>query len=484
LSDIKRDIVAKRLARVAQEGFSLGHPVPAQREVPLVAFDRPPFVICEVKRRSPSRGEIQGDLDAVAQARRYVEAGVKTISVLTEEDYFSGSLQDLMDVKKAFPDVAVLRKDFLVRREDLDVAFRAGADAVLLIASLLSADELADLKTWGESLGLAVFVEVHDAADVAKARPLKPRFTGINCRNLGDFSIDRALPLKVRPLVDWTTRLVFESGISRLEEASWAGESGFQGVLVGEGAVRNPGLARELATGFRPPSVHHPSDDVSFWSRLYSRLRPGRPLVKICGLAHRQDAELAQELGADLLGFILAPSPRRVDAGFLRSLRAIRALKVGVVTMGPHEPVPDELVDLLDDGLLDALQFHGQETPALVDIWASRGYKAVRANSSAALGPFQKGIAPRILADAFVKDSEGRILTGGTGQRIPNDVLATLGSQTLWLAGGLGPENIAEVIHTWHPELIDASSSLEAVPGHKDPAKLKAYFQEIDHACL
>jgi indole-3-glycerol phosphate synthase/phosphoribosylanthranilate isomerase len=115
-SDIKRDIVCRRLERIATEGFELGHPVPATRQAPLVPFDRPPFVICEVKRRSPSKGVIAGDLDAVAQARRYVEAGVKTISVLTEEDQFGGSLADLMDVKNAFPEIAVLRKDFLVKK--------------------------------------------------------------------------------------------------------------------------------------------------------------------------------------------------------------------------------------------------------------------------------------------------------------------------------------------------------------------------------
>ena len=483
MTDIKRDIVAKRLDRISREGYTFGHAVPAARNVPLVPFGRSPFVICEVKRRSPSRGDIHTGLNAVSQARHYVEAGIQTISVLTEEDYFSGSLQDLMDVKAAFPQTAILRKDFLTAPEDLEVSYRAGADAVLLIASLLTAKELADLKLYAEQLGLTVFVEVHDEEDIARARPLKPSFTGINCRNLGNFFLDRAIPLKVRPHVDWTTKLVFESGIFRPEEATWCAQAGFQGILVGEGAVREPRLASQLVNTFSPPWAHHPVDRPSFWSRLYERARPGRPLVKICGLAHRQDVELADELGADVLGFIFASSPRKVEAGFVRTL-STRALKVGVVALGPHDTLPEEIADLLEEGILDAVQFHGQEPPALVDAWAERGYKAVGADTPAAFTPYLDGVAPRLLADAFAKDSEGRLLTGGTGQRIPDDVLTALGPRPLWLAGGLGPDNIAQVLSRWKPELVDASSRLEASPGHKDPVKLRQYFQEIDHACV
>jgi len=499
VEDIKRAIVARRLERIATEGYTLGHPVPATRQVPVVLFDQGAFVICEVKRKSPSKGVIAGDLDAVAQARRYVEAGVRTISVLTEEDQFGGSLQDLMDVKNAFPDVAVLRKDFLVRREDLDVAHRAGADAVLLIASLLGAVELADLKAYAEGLGLAVFLEVHDAEDVARVRPLKPAFTGINCRDLTDFSIDRAIPLKVRPLIDWPTKVVYESGIFRVDEAQWAGASGFQGVLVGEGAVRNPGLAAVLVDGFRP------TPGLSFWAKLYARgagfhaeqsnspttataeapsasdqaidQAPPRPFVKICGLTTTADVALADELGADLVGFIFAEaSPRRVTPEFVRSVPPTRALKVGVVQLARGSGVPDEVADLVDESFLDALQFHGDEDPELVDAWSTHGYKAVGLAGEASYAPWTGTAAPRILVDAG---------SGGTGQPVADAELTILaatpwGGRRLWLAGGLGPETVAAAVATWRPELVDASSRLESSPGHKEPDKLRRFFAELD----
>lgn len=479
MADIKRDIVARRLERIAVEGYEMGHPVPAVRQVPLVPFDRAPFVICEVKRRSPSKGVIAGGLDAVAQARLYVEAGVKTISVLTEEDQFGGSLQDLMDVKNAFPDTAVLRKDFLVRPEDLDVAWRAGADAVLLIASILSPAELSSLKAHAEGLGLAVFLEVHDEEDCRKAAPLQPAFTGINCRDLGDFSIDRAIPLMTRRFVTWPTRLVFESGIFRPEEAGWAGEAGFQGVLVGEGAVRDPSLAGRLVKAFHPDASLHPDPTPSFWARLYARRKGVRPLVKICGLAHYDDVALADELGADLVGFILAPSKRQVDVPFVRRAPKTRALRVGVVQLAPGETVADEIAALIDEGHLDALQFHGTEDPVLVDAWASCGYKAVGLAGEASWRPWAGGVAPRLLADAG---------TGGTGKPVADEELAAFssspyGGKRLWLAGGLTADTIAAKIERWRPELVDASSGLEESPGHKDPAKLRHFFKEIARVC-
>jgi len=485
VSDIKQAIVARRLERIAVEGYTFGHAVPATRRVPLVPFDRAPFVICEVKRKSPSKGVIAGGLDAVGQARHYVEAGVKTISVLTEEDYFGGSLADLMDVKNAFPQIAVLRKDFLVRREDIDVAWRAGADAVLLIASILTAVELADLKAHAEGLGLAVFLEVHDEADCLKAAPLRPAYTGINCRDLTDFSIDRAIPLMTKRYIDWSTRLVFESGIFRPEEAVWAGQAGFQGVLVGEAAVKDPALAARLTAQFHPEATHHPDPKAGFWSKLYAARgsyaeQPNtpvrKPLIKICGLAHYDDVVLADELGADLLGFVLAPSKRQVDAAFVGHCPKTRALKVGVVQLKPGESVPEEIAALVDEGHLDALQFHGHEDHTLVDAWAHNAYKAVGLAGPLSWQSWEKAVPPRLLADAG---------SGGTGMPVPDEELAALsssplGGRRLWLAGGLTPDTVAAKIELWRPELIDASSGLEESPGHKDPAKLRHFFKEVE----
>jgi indole-3-glycerol phosphate synthase/phosphoribosylanthranilate isomerase len=201
--------------------------------------------------------------------------------------------------------------------------------------------------------------------------------------------------------------------------------------------------------------------------------------VKICGLAHYDDVVLADDEGADLVGFILAVSKRRVDADFVRHSPKTRALRVGVVQLGPGQSVPDDVEALVDEGILDALQFHGQEDPALVDLWADRGYKAVGLDGPSSWQPWTATLAPRILVDRG---------SGGSGRSISDEELASLssspfGGPRLWLAGGLAPDNVAERILRWRPELIDVSGGVEESPGRKAPVKLRRYLKEINNVC-
>ena len=267
------EIVAGRRRRVRAEGPELGETVPFRREQPLVPLLAPeagtaPLLVCEIKRRSPSRGAISPGLDAVAQARRYVAAGVRAVSVLTEPDHFGGTLADLIAVKAAFPQLSVLRKDFLLDASDLEVSWRAGADAVLLLAACLSARELADLHARAAALGMTPLVEVHDAADLAKARVVRPPLTGINSRDLTTFEVDTTLPARLRPAVDWPTTLLFESGIHCAEDAAFARAAGFDGVLVGEAVVRRPRLVAELRQVLA--ATPSPSGRRPFWERVFA----------------------------------------------------------------------------------------------------------------------------------------------------------------------------------------------------------------------
>ncbi len=469
--NILEEILTRRLDRIHAEGAELGHLVPLGRQAPLNRFLRSPEVICEIKKRSPSRGDIDAGLNVVVQAEHYYKSGVRTVSVLTEEDRFGGSLADLMAVKKAFPDLAVLRKDFLALPEDIEVSFRAGADAVLLIAGMLEDDALNALYLQARGLGMAVLVEVHSEADVEKARRFKPRFTGINCRDLVTFQIDPALPLKIKNHIDWHTRVVFESGIFSASQANWTSASGFHGVLVGEGAVRDPKLAGSLTREYLPAGL------PGFWGRLFARKREKFPLVKICGLTRSEDVFLADGLGADMVGFILTESPRRVTASWVRGLPGTRALKVGVVRLGKEGPVPGEISDLLAEGSLDALQFHGEEAVGLLEQWMNYGYKTISPKNTEEVKQWDGVWPPRILLDAFVPGQ-----AGGTGKLIQKELLQELAGRPLWLAGGLNPGNVGAIISDFKPELIDVSSGLESLPGVKDHDKMHRYFEEIQHA--
>lgn len=505
--NIRDTIVRRRRERIQDEGHSFGSNIPEVRTAPVQPFDGANFVIGEIKRKSPSRGSFAPNLDPVEQARRYYEAGIRTVSVLTEEDHFQGSLEDLLSVKAAFPDMAVLRKDFLVDVEDISTSYRAGADAVLLIASMLEAADLDSLYAYARELGLAVLVEVHSLEEVLKVRHLRPRFVGINSRDLEDFSMDLLLPPMLRQAIDWNCKVIFESGIFAPHQARYAKLSGHAGVLVGEALVRDASLGARLVRACgEVTSVDPPAAPDGFWALLARRLfylrhpanvlapaYPG-PLVKICGICRVEDAELAVSLGADVLGFVFAESPRRTTIELLRKLRDLPVLKVVVTSFRagelaalPAGTIPDpEVRQVFEEGLADALQLHGDEDPAWCAGLNLPWYKALRPESASdeAVAQVEAYRAPRVLFDAW-----SPVLAGGTGKRVAPAIIKAFApsagpnlvakSSRLWLAGGLGPDNIREVLDTCSPELVDASSRLESEPGRKDPELLRSYFKEI-----
>jgi len=465
--NILDEIVKKRVLRIEREGYTLGFDIPARREVPLVPFIQDPLLICEIKRKSPSKGDIAARMDAVSQAEIYKAHGVKSLSILTEQDYFNGSLNDLMQVKKRFPQLAVLRKDFLLAIEDIDVSFRAGADAVLLIAAILEEDSLYALYAHAKKLGLQPLVEVHDFADIQKVRKLKPELTGINSRDLKRFTIDPALPLQVKRWIDWDTSLVYESGIRNIEDARFALSGGFRGLLVGEAVVRNPGLITQLQTAYTLKKVR-------FWEKLFSRQAP---YVKVCGITNREDALHATQCGADLLGFIFAASPRKTEPALLAELSGLDVLKVAVVVAGERTPpgLPAEVQDLLDRGLIDAVQWHGDEAPTDCYTFGFPYYKALCLKNDDDVKLADHYLCPRVLIDAYSKTSRG-----GTGIQIPDVLVDKIREMhPLWIAGGIGPDNARQILKKFEPELIDASSKLESSPGKKDPGKVSAFIKEI-----
>jgi indole-3-glycerol phosphate synthase/phosphoribosylanthranilate isomerase len=472
--NIISEIVRRRRQQIKSQGHEMGAKLPVRRVLPLTPFGRDPFIICEIKRSSPSKGVIAGNIDAVSQAEIYSTMGIKSVSVLTESNYFSGSLKDLYSVKNAFPGLSILRKDFIVDLEDIEVSYRAGADAVLLIASMHDVSTLARLYKRAKSSGMEVLFEVHDRNDLKKANAIHPAVTGFNSRDLSTFRIDTTVPVMIGAGVEWNTRMVFESGISYGEDAALALSSGFSGVLVGEAVMRDPALIDGLKNVF---SCKTDFNTATFWKRLYSRKKNGRSFVKICGITSEEDANYAARLGADILGFVFADSPRRAQTALLKKIRNLEILKTAVVVLDRDNPsLPDEIRTLLDNGLLDAVQFHGREKPEDCYGLAFPYYKAVRVKDRSDIDMPGRYRCPRVLVDTYTPGK-----AGGTGKRIPDElVMGIKENHPLWLAGGIGPDNVRDIVSRFKPELIDASSLLESSPGKKDHAKLKKLFEEIE----
>jgi len=213
-------------------------------------------VISEIKRRSPSKGDLRVDLDPAALARRYVEGGAAALSVLTDGPHFGGSPADLRAARAAV-EVPVLRKDFTVSPLDVCDARLMGADAVLLIAAALSSEELCGFAVLARRVGLDVLIETHDETEVAGVAggvDLSDRHVcvGVNQRDLVTFEVDTDRAVRVAGVIPDGVAKVAESGVSSIEAATRLAAAGYDAVLVGEHLVTaaDPG---ETVAGLRVP---------------------------------------------------------------------------------------------------------------------------------------------------------------------------------------------------------------------------------------
>jgi len=207
-------------------------------------------VIAELKRRSPSKGEIRRDFDPVAIARAYQAGGAAALSVLTDDRFFGGSLAVLEAVRAVTP-LPLLRKDFVVDAYQIDEARVAGADAVLLIVAALSAAELEHLRAHAASVGLDVLVEVHDEAELDAAKGVGADLIGINNRDLRSFVTDLGVTERLAKRVPQGVLVVAESGIFGPEDVARLKRAGASAFLVGESLMRepDPGLALRRLLG-------------------------------------------------------------------------------------------------------------------------------------------------------------------------------------------------------------------------------------------
>jgi len=563
--DILDTIIDRRKRDLAELGPTFGLDLPLRRERPVVPFLKERGAILEIKRASPSKGDIAPNLDVAGLCAQYRRAGAQAVSVLTEPHFFKGSLLDLLaatrsgaatgeapcgngfaasqqssgivasghqasdtaasgDQTREFQGpLAFLRKDFLLTVDEIEVSYRCGADAVLLIARILDLDLLVAMAKKAHDLGIQALVEVRTREDVEKLIVLSqtvPVLAGVNARDLATFSIDPLIPAAM--IGRLPVPAVYESGIRSPAMARYAAQLGYQGILVGEEAARNPETTGDLVAAFLDAG---PDRTSRFWQNLAERRerhengRPlvkicgltrvtdalsaadkgadllrerhenGRPLVKICGLTRVTDALSAAEKGADLLGFIFAESKRRASAELVREVHSkfasapTRPLLVGVITE-LQSSLAHEALALCSEGLLDVIQWHGD--PLLNSPLLDRlpHFRVVSVGDREDIGLVQNlltGGEVRLLLDTRV---EGR--SGGTGMMIRSELLdellqriPDLSSNGLWLAGGLGPDTIGPVIERYTPELIDASSRLESEPGIKDEEKLRAFFNAI-----
>jgi indole-3-glycerol phosphate synthase/phosphoribosylanthranilate isomerase len=301
--------------------------------------------IAEVKRRSPSAGELRADADPAALAAAYERAGAAAVSILVDAR-FDGSWDDLRAARAAAR-LPLLAKGFFSTDDDLRTARDAGADAALLILRDLDDGTVRRLLDVADELGLDTLVEAHDPAEFARAAQLDAPVIGINARDLATFEIDRRAQLELVASAPRDRVVVAESGIESRAQGAAAELAGADAILVGSALMRATEPATKLA-------------------ELLSR-----PLVKVCGVTRAEDVAVAADAGADLVGFVLAEGSPRRAAGVLPVPGTI--LSVAVEVGEPGGEVAD-LVQLYprEDGKVrgrDAVLLRdGREVAKVLDL--------------------------------------------------------------------------------------------------------------------
>jgi indole-3-glycerol phosphate synthase/phosphoribosylanthranilate isomerase len=278
--------------------------------------------IAEVKRRSPSAGDLRPDADPAQLAAAFEAAGAAACSILVDER-FAGTIDDLRAARAA-SSLPLLGKGFFREEAQLDELKSAGADAALLILRDLDDRTAAHLMAYAEAIGLDTLVEAHDAAELERAVRLGADPVGINARDLSTFAIDRGTQLDLVARAPRDRVVIAESAVHSRAQGAAAELAGADAVLVGTALMRAPDPAAKL------------------------REILSRPLVKVCGLTREEDVAVAVEAGADLCGFILEPASPRAAKGVMPVPPHVLSVAVFVgepaeagadlVQLYPHEP--------------------------------------------------------------------------------------------------------------------------------------------------
>lgn len=509
-SNILQDIYASRRAAVAVQ-----RELPSQRMADLEAAYRlnaaPPLVplvnrlrqtpfdialMAEIKRASPSKGVFALDINAPTQARKYALAGASVISVLTEPEWFKGSIQDLRAVRQVLDGMpnrpAILRKEFIFDEYQILEARLAGADTVLLIVKMLEPALLERLYKYSVSLGMEPLVEVQNAEEMTMAVKLGSKVIGVNNRNLESFEVDLNTTGRLRGMVPENTLICALSGINTYQDVLANKSDGVNAVLVGEAIMRAPDASvfiSELCSGSKPAAKKQSARQLR---------------VKICGTRSPEAAQRAIDDGADFVGICLVPGAKRcishetalaisktvhaatgspkpqADDGmaaaaatdyFAGAASRLESSRTRLVGIFQDQPLREVLEKQKLYGL-DLVQLHGDEPiewARFIPVPVIRCFK-----------PGQVGLGLRGYHTVPLLDSGS-----GSGKLLDvSSVRAALEGDAelrVFLAGGLNPDNVAEAVHALGAVGervlgVDVSSGVEE-DGKQSLAKISAFIK-------
>lgn len=517
LPDTKRESILEEIYRHRRQAVELQKQIPSLRAADLQASynlnlspaqisfpDRlrvSPFALslmAEIKRASPSKGDISLETCAPEQARKYAVAGASVISVLTEPEWFKGGIEDLRAVRQSLEGMpnrpAVLRKEFIFDEYQILEARLAGADTVLLIVKMLEEDVLSRLYHYSCSLGMEPLVEVNTLEEMTIAMKLGAKVIGVNNRNLTNFEVDLNTTSRLMEKASKDTIVCALSGISSSKDVAAYKEGGVGAVLVGEALMRANDIKIFTNRLLGDPSRPQPPPQ-----------EPPTVLVKICGTRTPEAAKDAIEAGADLIGIILVQNRKR-------SISNTTALRISHIvhsipkpsSKNPPPPSSSTAIDAFDHSLgllhqnhrrallvgvfqnqpldyilsqqrllsLDIIQLHGSEPIE----WASLLPVPVIRR----FGPTDPGLGLRGYHFLPLLDSAA----GGTGEKLSEQAirraLDTDPGVRVILAGGLDAGNVKGILRGLGDRVgvVDVSSGVEE-GGVQDVQKIKAFVEAV-----
>lgn len=443
----KKEEIAARKALMPLDSFQNSLPVSKRNFKASLQKQTRPALIAEIKAKSPSAGKLRRDFDFNQILDIYNRHPlVDAISVLTDTPFFGAKLDDLRQAANN-SSKPILRKDFIIDPYQIYESRLYGADAILLIARLLSRLQITEFIHIANILGMDCLIEIHHESEIPKI-PQNVPIIGINNRNLDTLKIDLnqtlRLSQKLRPRCEI---LVAESGIHSRQDVHLIRPFA-DAMLIGSSLLKSENINRKI-------------------EQLFS------PAIKICGITNSSDARQAAKFGADYLGFIFYPQSRRFislgkAAEIMKNIRQDfpNCKMVGVFVNETSAKVQT----ICDQCQLDYIQLHGDEPDNYIHNLDTPVIKAFRIRDQSDIKRVNQSIAQRVLLDSW-SDSH----YGGTGRRFDWKLLKNIEKPLIFLAGGITPENFPEV-KKLYLFAIDISSGIEKYPGKKDRTKLKQLF--------
>lgn len=398
-------------------------------------------IIAEIKKASPSNSRLNRDIDIIKTTKIY-NRYANAISVVTDKEFFGGDVKDIKIIKQ-HTSLPILRKDFIIEESQIYESRFYGADAILLIASILSKEQINKYIKIAKKLSMDLVVEVHSKEELDKVLSTDAEIIGINNRNLKNFVIDIRTTLRLKKHIPKDKLIISESGIESFQEVN---DLNSNAVLIGTAILTSKNIKEKI-----------------------SKLR--RPKIKICGITNIKDATAAVKLGADFLGFnFYKKSPRYIS--ILKAKEIIKKLNNKIAIVGIFVNHNKKSVNRLANNIgIDFLQFHGDEKSNYCNSFDKPVIKATRIKDKVSnIEKYQ------IFSHLF--DTYHKKLFGGTGKTFDINLIKNI-QEKYFISGGLNHKNISNIKKQIDPYCFDVCSGIEKSPGLKDYNKMKKFIQEV-----